>query len=117
MARFGLVALTGRPGGNADISIVQHQDKGLVINTVNSEIDRFPWSQKGCPVDMYSIATEMALKLRYEPLLEHGDGRSVLILLGAGNLARPPEPNDTSHVFRSAPQPELLVVSTADERR
>lgn len=117
MARLGLVALAGRPGGDADIRIVQHQDEGLVINAVDSEIDRFPWCQKGCPVDMYSIATEMALKLRYEPLLEHGDGRSVLILLGAGNLARPPEPNDTSHVFRSAPQPELLVVSTADERR
>lgn len=112
----GLVALAGRPGGDADIRIIQHQDKGLVINTVDSEIYRFPWSQKRCPVDMYGIATEMALKLCHESLLEHGDRCSVLILLGAGNLARSPEPNDTSHVFRSTSQPKLLVMSAADER-
>ena len=117
MAWLGLMALAGRTGRYADIHVVQHQDEGLIINTIEPEIDSLAGSQKGCAIDMYGIVSEVALKLCHKSLFKHGDRGSVLGELGTGELTRLPEPHNTSYVLRPTSEPELLVVAATDERR
>ena len=111
------MALASRTGGNANVHIIQHQDEGLIVNAVDSQIDCLSGGQEGCTVDMYGIAAKMALKLCHKLLFEHRDHRSILGKLSTGKLARPPEPHDASHILCPGPKAELLVVAAVDERR